>query len=51
MLVKPLVVQQIGDMGIQFWQEISEFVTSFIYQWSIKKCEETNSPVFASWYT
>ena len=51
MLMSPLVVQRIGDMGIQFWQETSEFVTSFIYQWSIKKCEEANSPVFASWYT
>ena len=38
-------------MGVQFWQEISKFVTSFIYQWSVKKCEETNSPVFASWFT
>ncbi len=45
------IVQRIGDKSVHFWQEISEFVTSFIYQWSIKKCEETNFPVFASWYT
>ncbi len=34
-------------MGVQFPQEIAQVVTSSIYQWIIKKCEETDSTVFA----
>ena len=40
--VHALIVQRIGDMGVQFWQEISKFVTSFIYQWSIKSARKLN---------
>ncbi len=29
-------------MGVQFWQEISNFVIGFIFQWNMKGCEETN---------
>ncbi len=35
-----LIVERIRDMGVQFRQVFSKFVTSFIYLGSIKKCEE-----------
>ncbi len=40
-------------MGVQFWQEFSNSVIRLtcIYQWSMKKCEETNFPVYACWHT
>ncbi len=38
-------------MGVQFWQEFSNCVIRLIYQWDMKKCEETNFSMFASWHT
>ncbi len=37
-----LVAESLGAMGVQFWQEISNCVIRLIYQWDMKKCEETN---------
>ncbi len=43
-----LIVQRIGDLGVQFWQEISNCVIRLIYQWDMKKCEETNFSMFGA---
>ena len=42
------VVESLGDMGVQFWQEISNSVKSLTCQWSLKKCEETDSAVYGT---
>ena len=37
-----LIAESLGAMGIQFWQGISNCLIRLIYQWDMKKCEETN---------
>ncbi len=34
----------------QFWQEILNCVIRLIYQWDMKKCEETNFSMLTSWH-
>ena len=37
-------------MGVQFWQEISNCVIRLVYQWDMKKCEETDFLMFEGNY-
>ncbi len=42
------IAKSLGALGVQFLQGASNFVISFICQWSVKKCKETNSTVYGS---